>query len=470
MKRRNISQDTWDQLFTILGTSARGLMGAGGTNVALNNNVLFLSNLYSRGSFWALVIDIVVDEITRNGFTISDDPELKLPRFLDEIGAFTARAQAVRFARIFGGSVSVMYVNDGRDSAQPLNEATIKSFNGIQVYDRFRVSWAPNDLYKDTKNPRYGYPEIYTISPVWAPQGAVPIRVHESRCLVLDGEPVSDYRRIDNYGWGDSELVRILGELSALAEGNVDVGKLLRTLVTNVIGIPGLMQMIMEGESSKIQERILLARETLERSGFWLLDRGDGTGNGETMEKMTTQLSGAIQLPQNQQAMVAAVARIPQSRLFGRSPAGMNSTGEGEENNFTADIEGLRNSRMRPWDTRLAKVSILSGNGPAGDHKVITVIYPPLKQESAKERLEGEKNIATTAKTLVDIGAIHGDEVRQWAGSLPYVKLDDTKYGDPTTRPKATFKPDPNVDPEADPNAPGKKEKKPKAKPAPVEE
>lgn len=43
---------------------------------------------------------------------------------------------AIRWARLFGGSIAVMMINDGRGIDEPLDWRNIRSIDDIRVYDR----------------------------------------------------------------------------------------------------------------------------------------------------------------------------------------------------------------------------------------------------------------------------------------------------------------------------------------------
>lgn len=454
-----MSGDAWNDLFNAFGSN-------GGTQRGLGRRLLaneeFLRILYSRGGFFSLVVDIIVDEMTRINPTITDDPSGSIFAYLQATNKTLDRRQdAISWARLFGGSLTMMLANDGRQIWRPLREDAIQTMEGLRVFDRFRVTYFPQDLYTDPRHPKFGQPEKYTISP-W---NGTPFKVHETRCLIMGGERTPDASRQENDNWDDSSVMRMLEELFALAEGNKDVNKMMRTFVTKVLGIPEMMKMIMEGGDGidAIKDRIDLAKESLEASGFWLIDTGTGQEKGETFEKVTASITGFGDLSENQRLALSGVSRIPQTKLFGRSAAGMNATGKGDDDNFVNYIDSLQKNRLMTWDQRLVYVTMLAKQGPTAG-KVLanwTLSYPSLKQLSAKEQAEVDNRNADTAGKLVTMGAVHPDEVRAGVATLPFIKLDDTKYGDPETRPRIMPK-DPN-DPEDDKE--DKKDKKDKTKP-----
>lgn len=94
---------------------------------------------------------------------------------------------AIRWARLFGGSIAVMMINDGRGIDEPLDWRNIRSIDDIRVYDRSVIqpdyqsmfSYDPRDPFR-TRGSRLGMPEFYHVT---SRTGS--FTVHDSRCLVF---------------------------------------------------------------------------------------------------------------------------------------------------------------------------------------------------------------------------------------------------------------------------------------------
>ena len=83
---------------------------------------------------------------------------------------------------------------------------------------------------------------------------------------------------------------------------------------------------------------------------------------------------------------VSGAARTPVTKLFGRSPAGLNSTGEADMRNYYDYIDGLRENDFRPTIERLLPVMALSAWGKIPDD--LDVSFPPMQTPDAKETAE----------------------------------------------------------------------------------
>ena len=80
---------------------------------------------------------------------------------------------------------------------------------------------------------------------------------------------------------------------------------------------------------------------------------------------------------------VSGAAKTPVTKLFGRSPAGMNATGESDMNNYYDYIDGLRENQLRPLLERLLPIMALSAWGTVPDD--LDIDFPPLQTPNSSE-------------------------------------------------------------------------------------
>ena len=94
---------------------------------------------------------------------------------------------------------------------------------------------------------------------------------------------------------------------------------------------------------------------------------------------------------------MAGAAGIPATRLFGRSPQGMNATGESDLKNYYEMIDQLRERHLRPALEKLLPVIALSEWGFLPDR--LDVSFPSLQTASPLEEAEiRAKNVETLAR------------------------------------------------------------------------
>ena len=103
---------------------------------------------------------------------------------------------------------------------------------------------------------------------------------------------------------------------------------------------------------------------------------------------------------------VAGAARTPVTKLFGRSPAGMNATGESDLINYYDYIDGLRETDFRAIIERLLPVLCLSAWGVIPDD--LDIDFPPMQTPDAKEVAE-----ITERKTNAVLAVYQNDLIDQ---------------------------------------------------------
>lgn len=99
-----------------------------------------LTMYYEGNGLFAKIIDTPAEEAIKHGFTLESTKDQKIEDFyteaLDELDWEETAMTAIRWARLFGGSIAVMMINDGRGIDEPLDWRNIRSIDDIRVYDR----------------------------------------------------------------------------------------------------------------------------------------------------------------------------------------------------------------------------------------------------------------------------------------------------------------------------------------------
>ena len=188
-----------------------------------------LTEFYEGNGLFAKIIDAPAEEAIKHGFTLADVKDQVLIDFyeeaLEELDWEETAINAIRWARLFGGSIAVMLINDGRGIDEPLDWKNIQSIDDIRVYDRSVIqpdyttmfTYIPEDPFR-TRGSRLGKPEYYH---VYSKYGS--FIVHESRCLVFQNGVLPENCSNSIYElWGMPEYVRIKRAIrdSELAHSN----------------------------------------------------------------------------------------------------------------------------------------------------------------------------------------------------------------------------------------------------------
>ena len=99
------------------------------------------------------------------------------------------------------------------------------------------------------------------------------------------------------------------------------------------------------------------------------------------------------------------------TKLFGRSPAGMNATGESDLKNYYDYVDSQRESKLRPALYQLLPVLFMSEVGSIPDD--FDIDFPPLWTPTAKEVAEIAKSKAEAIVSTYQAGLLNVDTAQK---------------------------------------------------------
>lgn len=382
-----------------------------------------LAQQYEADGLFARIIDLPAEEAVKHGFDLgltSPEAQTCINDKLDNLNWEEKAATAIKWARLFGGAIIVMLIDDGRGIDEPLDWQNIASIDELLVYDRSIVtpdeahlySFMPQEMFGKWR-PRLGEPEFYQVSSIYGTFVA-----HASRCLVFRNGILPERTMQANYRYfGMPEYERIKKELRQVVTSHGLGVKLLERCVQAVYSMRNLAQMLAteDGENQVLKrlQIIDMARSILNSIAI--------DGEGESYEFKSMPLSGVKDVLDSTCNMLSAVTNIPQTLLFGRSPAGENATGASDLENYYNYVERIQKMMLRSNLTTLIDVIVqasLAGN-KIQDEPDYKLTFNPLWSLSETEQATVEQTKAATALTkaqtaqiYVDMQALDPSEVR----------------------------------------------------------
>ncbi len=403
-----VNNDGYSEAFTGAGTSRDRSSFAKAKSASLlqSNDVV---DLYLADGFARKVVDIPAEEMTRAGIDIEDieDDVLEddIESKLQELDAMRYMNDAVRWSRLFGGSLLIYGLNDGGTLDNPLNVDGIKDVEFLRVYDRTQATIQSRVL--DTMSPNYGDVELWLISPV---NGGQPYIVHNSRCHMFDGEAIPDILRNYNQGWGASALQACYDQLIRLGMSHQWANMLLERSQQAVHKIPELAQTLRSpGGEAAIQKRVDVVDMVRGILNTIVVDSlEDYTVSSQSMAGLPDVLDRFAEA-------LSAVSNIPVMLLMGRSAGGLSGTGKGELDSWYARIESMQKDiLLKPLDRLVTYVlkSMSLDIEYSLKFNPLTVKSDKEKAETEKLDAETDKIKADTAVAYVGIGALDANEVR----------------------------------------------------------
>lgn len=321
-------------------------------------------------SHWIVrrIIDVIPEDMVKNGYHIltqlSPDQIKKIVRCDRTTRTSRRILEGLKWGRLYGGAGALIMIEGHENSLdQPLDYDTVMpgSYKGLLVLDRWSGITPEDKLVSDISDPEFGMPEYYTVS---SDALTVGIRVHHSRIIRFVGRPLPYLEQLAETYWGASELEHVIDELRK--RDNVSWNIAMLTFMANlrVMKMDGIGQILATGnENAQMQlyNTIQGMNAMMNNNSLQIIDKDDGYethqytfgGIGDTYDRFMMDVAGA--------------AETPVTKLFGRSPAGMNATGESDMQNYYDTIEEKQEAELRPVYDKILPIMFISTLGAIPD-------------------------------------------------------------------------------------------------------
>lgn len=396
-----------------------------------------LTGLYEGNGLFSKIIDAPAEEALKHGFDLnlkSDELNAFVEDALDDLEWEEKAATAIKWARLYGGALIVMLIDDGRGLEEPVDWEHIRSIDELRVYERSIVQPDYASLYQQdyggkgvgNRVSKFGQPEYYYVSSIYGS-----FKVHESRCLVFRNGVLPEQTSNATYlFWGMPEYVRIRRALRETVTAHTDSVKLLERSVQAIYSMKGLASLLTTDDG----ENQVLKRLQLVDTSRGLLNSIAIDSEGEQYDFKTFQFSGVKDVIDATCNMLSALTNIPQTILFGRSPAGMNATGDSDFESYYNFVEKIQRLMLKRNLRTLLDVVFRAGiaSGDVAEEPDYKLEFKPLWSLSDTEqaavdqtKAQTEQIKAQTAQLYVDMQAIDPSEVRSRLASDEEFDVED---------------------------------------------
>lgn len=368
----------------------------------MTDNYALLNSLYRDNWVVQNVVGLMVDDMLREWFQVKGSVTPEMQDDLERLERDTRLRDRInaglRWGRLYGGAAGLIMVRGQKDLETPLDLDMVYpgSFQGLCILDRWMGITTTNGLVMEAGEP---VPEYYSITDA---QGNTVARVHHSHVIRFTGRELPEIERIAEMYWGESEVEALYKEVVAHDNVSANMAALTFQANINTMEIKGLEQLFSIG-SGQAQRRFwqVMQAQSVLRSNFGtqLVEEGTKltntqytfTGLQEVYESMALNLCGA--------------SHYPMTKLFGRSPSGMNATGESDLRNYYDYVDSQREAKLRPALQKLLPILAMSAWGYVPDD--LDFNFPPLWTPTAKEvseigKAKSETIIAAFQSGLLD--------------------------------------------------------------------
>jgi phage-related protein (TIGR01555 family) len=378
-----------------------------------------LESMYAQDAIAAKIIDILPEDMCREWieYTAGDDAEGQdaVMQWLRDIGAQENCEWALKTARLHGGAVIIMGINDGQDYEKPLRMRSIKSLNYLNVLDRWQI-YPTTHIYRNPTQPNYGKPEYYRLAPARHSEATGTI-IHESRIIRFDGVRMPDRYALNNLGWGDPILNRLFDAIRGYHVAHDSVAAILQDFTQGVYKFKGLADMLMStagpDEPSGL-DNLTTRMNAVELSRSIL--NAIVMDEDEDFKKLTTNVSGIEKLVETTEMRLVAESDMPHTKLLGKSPEGtLGASGNSEERNWYDHVAAKQKAFLKKPVERLIDIGLNSKLGPTKGviPKSWQLGFPPLWQQDEKEQASSRNLQAQSDNLYIQNGTLNPVEVRQ---------------------------------------------------------
>lgn len=353
----------------------------------MTQNYQLLTSLYRDNWIVQNIVSTIPNDIVRKWYEIKSGIA---PDHIDQMAKLERRTQirkkillGMYWGRLYGGAVGVILIKGQDDMSQPLDLNTVLpgSFLGLQILDRWSGVYPESELVTDPSATDFGLPAYYTIRD--DATGYMVARVHHSRVIRFIGRELPWLEQVAEVYWGESEIEAIYNEIVRRDNVAGNIAALTFRANVNYMETDGLDQLLGTA-NTEMQRRfwnVMTAQSIMESNfGTRVINKGDAIHNTQYTFTGLSDVYDRIMMD------VAGAARTPVTKLFGRSPAGMNATGEADMQNYYDYIDGLRECDLRPIIERLLPIMALSAWGMIPDD--LDIKFPPMETADADQQAQ----------------------------------------------------------------------------------
>lgn len=293
-----------------------------------------------------------------------------------------AKVQHAEILRGIGGGALILVAKGNHaDELKPgsVQPGDLVAINVVSRWQLSGLNWVD-----ELSDPLYGTPRMWRLQ---GQNGGTDI--HPSRVVAFRGAPLpmGTALSIEQAYWGDSRLLRVFREIQRSDDTQEWFAALVRKAKLLRIGIPDLDTQD-EARLNKRIEVIAFGESSLNATVYRSSAGSDDAG--EKIDDYQVTWAGIPAMMDAFDQRVAAVSDIPFTRLTGRSPAGMNATGQHDTDNWNKAVKAGQTLETRPCLDQI-DIALIPSSGVSE----ATWAFAPLDTPSEKEQ-------ADTFKTTID--------------------------------------------------------------------
>lgn len=312
------------------------------------------------------------------------------------------KARLAETLRGLGGGAFILGLPGNPDSPAPKSIGK-GALAYINVVSRWHLRFA--ELQDDARLPGYGEPVMWQMQTASGQQN-----IHPSRVITFRADTsaslISAQISSDDAYWGESRLQQVLDAVKDSDTARASFAALLHKARLTRIGIPNLSDIVATADGeARIGARLGMIALAESMYNAAVYDSGNGAdGPAEKIDDIAYSFAGAKDVINAYGEFVAAIADIPATRLLGRAPEGMNSSGDSQQQDWSKRIKAMQTLELGPCLDRADIYLVQSALGKA--EPSASYAFAPLDIETDKERAERFAKQMEAADKLAGLNAM----------------------------------------------------------------
>ena len=355
--------------------------------------------LYAGDGIAARIVDALPDDMIRAwGSFVEDEidefPEGFLTHQLGLLKAPKTIGDAKRWADLMGGSLLYVGITGSGSPQTALKIKPESTIEFLRVYDLGDIRTSECVWEEDTRSPNYGnikmYKVVTRIGMTWREYD-----IHYTRCRPFYGTQLPRSQTwtagtLEARYWGIPKYQQLIRDFKDFRGVFANAAAILNEFIIGKYKFSDLDEMLSEGNEPKLKARMAAIEMSKSLINAVLL------GSEEDYSRDSATVTGIPDLLDRFMMIISAVSKVPVTKLFGRSAAGMNATGENELKNWYDEV-AVEMSESNP-DMQWLGDLVADINGK----KRRTWKWNELFQLNEQQRAEVKRIEAEVTRTLAD--------------------------------------------------------------------
>ena len=386
------------------------------------NNREILDIVYRESAAARKFVDMVVDDMfirPRSWLDLDENQEKEINMAYGSLGIDDKLGRAMKAGRLHGSGFLAFVMKDGSHGTPLPDEVYPGDLVNVVVFDRWDISQT-DEINNDLTDTNYGYPDYYHFrTQGWGLGGQrapLTVKFHHSRVLRFDGIPrLNDTFSARSTGYASSyygtpAINPIMRSIDTDASVSSAIGHLVQEANIPVLRLQAFGDSLRGGggagnfaESVGLEETLKKFDEIRSLYKAMVMDKDD------EFERVSVQFGSLPELMERYEDRIASDAGVPITRWRGKSPVGLQSTGDSEESNYALHVGAMQETKLRPAHEKIDMVLLPS----IGIADCPQFEYPMLMDVSSKDQADIFQLTAAAASSGVQAGIMDENEARE---------------------------------------------------------